>query len=133
LKAPRSPPRRARGRFISVTGPEFRSWLERERATGRRALNAIAPQRRQLLAETHGLERFALRMALVDLTGSVATWGNAVHERLEEAGHVEAAALFATGPPFAATDPSSDDCDRLSEYVEARLQVLGDLLAGHAP
>jgi hypothetical protein len=115
-----------------VITPEFRSWLERERATGRRALNAIARQRRQLLAETHGLERFALRMALVDLTGSVARWGNALYERLEEAGHVEAAAPFATAPPFAATDPSTDDCDQLAEYVEARLQVLGDLLAGDA-
>jgi hypothetical protein len=87
-------------------------------------------QRRLLLEETHGLERFTIRMALVDLTGSVARWGNGLRDGLNKVGHTETAALFAIVPPFAATDPTADDCDRLGEYVEDRLKVLGDLLAG---
>ncbi len=67
-------------------------------------------------------------MALVELTGSVARWGNGLCEGLVKVGRADAAAQFAVRPPFPATDPSSDDCDRLSEYVEVRVESLGDLL-----
>ncbi len=112
--------------------PQFRAWLEREHDWGRHAVHAITRQRRPLLAETHGLERFTLRMALVDLTGSVASWANGLCDGLNKVGHAETAALFAGGPPFAAADPATDDCDQLAEYVEARMQALHDLLAEDA-
>jgi len=112
--------------------PQFRAWLEREHAWGREAVRAIARQRLLLLAQTHGLERFAIRMALVNLTGSVAEWCNGLRDGLNNVGHAETAAVFTIGPPFAATDPTADDCDHLREYVEARMKVLEDLLAGDA-
>jgi hypothetical protein len=96
---------------------------------GSQAVRAIATQRRRLSDHTHGLERFALRMALVDLAGSVARWAIGLHDGLSKAGHVEAAAVFALGPPFPATDPTTDDCDQLGEYVEARMEELQELLA----
>jgi hypothetical protein len=113
--------------------PQFRAWLERERAWGRKAIHAITRQRRLLLAETHGLDRFTLRMALVNLTGSVARWANGLGDGLNKVGHAEAAALFVISPPFAATDPTTEDCDQLAEYVEARTKALRDLLAEDAP
>lgn len=113
--------------------PQFRAWLEHEHDWGRHAVHAITRQRRLLLAETHGLERFTLRMALVNLTGSVARWANGLDDGLEKVGHPETAALFATSPPFAAGDPTTDDCDRLANYVEARMKALRDLLAEDAP
>jgi len=109
--------------------PQFRAWLEQERAWGRQAVHAIRRQRRLLLAETHGLERFTLRMALVSLTVSVARWANNLGDGLTKAGLAEPAAQFAISPPFAATDPTTDDCDELAEYVEARMKALDDLLA----
>jgi hypothetical protein len=72
-------------------------------------------------------------MALVDLTGSVAKWANGLGDGLNKAGRAETAALFAINPPFAAADPSTDDCDQLAEYVEARMEALHDLLAEDAP
>jgi hypothetical protein len=112
--------------------PQFRAWLERERAWGRHAVHAITRQRLQLLEETHGLARFTQRMALVNLTGSIAAWANGLRDGLNKVGHADAAALFGIDPPFAATDPSTDDCDRLAEYVEARMAALGELLAENA-
>jgi hypothetical protein len=112
--------------------PQFRAWLERERDWGRLALQAITRQRRLLLVETHGLDRFTIRMALVNLTGSVARWANGLGDGLSKVGHTKTAGLFAIGPPFAASDPSTDDCDQLAEYVEARVNALYDLLADAA-
>ncbi len=121
----------------SVAGPpltpQFRAWLENEHDWGRHAVHAITRQRRLLLAATHGLDRFTLRMALVNLTGSVARWANGLGNGLNKVGHAETAALFAIDPPFAAADPTSDDCDQLAEYVEARMKALRDLLAEDAP
>ena len=108
--------------------PQFRVWLEHEHAWGGRAVHAIARQRRLLFAETHGLERFTLRMALVNLTGSVAKWASGLDNGLNKVGHAETAALFAIGPPFAATDPTTTDCEQLAEYVEDRMKALHDLL-----
>jgi hypothetical protein len=71
-------------------------------------------------------------MALVNLTGSVARWGNGLHDGFSKVGHAETAAVFALSPPFATTDPTTDDCDHLGEYVEARVKVLHDLLARDA-
>lgn len=68
-------------------------------------------------------------MAIVNLTGSVARWTHGLRDGLNKAGHPETAALFATSPPFAAAEPTTDDCDRLAEYVEARMRALYDLLA----
>lgn len=112
--------------------PQFRAWLENEHAWGEQAVHAITRQRRLLFAETHGLERFTLRMTLVDLTGSVARWGNGLHDGLNKVGHAETAALFAMSPPFAAADPTTDDCDQLAAYVEARMKAVHDLLAEDA-
>jgi hypothetical protein len=109
--------------------PELRAWLERERVWGARALRAIARRGGQFHADGHGLERFSARMALIELTGSVAKWAHGLHDGLDRSGHPEAAAPFAVAPPFVATDPTSGDCERLGEYVEARLEVLRDLLA----
>jgi len=112
--------------------PQFRAWLEREHAWGRQAVHATTRQRRLLLAESHGLERFTRRMAVVNLTGSVARWAHGVGDGLNKVGHTETAALFAVSPPFAAADPSAEDCDRLAEYVETRLGAVDDLLAEDA-
>ena len=86
-------------------------------------------QRRPLLADPHGLDRFTVRMALVNLTGSVARWANGLGDGLGKVGHTETAALFAIRPPFAAADPTTEDCDELAEYVQARVKALHDLLA----
>src|ERR1035437_5883257 len=93
--------------------PELRAWLERERAWGGLALRAIARRGGDLHAENRGLERFGARMALVELTGSGA----------------KGARPSAPPPRFAATDPRRDDRDHLGEYVEARLEILRDVLA----
>jgi hypothetical protein len=66
------------------------------------------------------------------LTSAGASWAKGLHEGLSQAGHAEAAAVFALSPPFAATDPTTDDCDRLGEYVEARMKLLQDLIAEDA-
>ena len=71
-------------------------------------------------------------MALVNLTGSVASWADGLQEGLARTGSTDAAAVFALGPPFAATEPTTGDCDRLAQYVEARMTVLQDLLASDA-
>jgi hypothetical protein len=67
-------------------------------------------------------------MALVELTGSVASWTNGVHDQLAESGHSDAAAVFALSPPFAAADPAAEDYDRLEQHVAARMQVIEELL-----
>ena len=58
-------------------------------------VHAITRERQLLLAETHGLERSTLRMTLVNLTGAVARWANALRDGLDKVGHTETAALFA--------------------------------------
>jgi hypothetical protein len=72
-------------------------------------------------------------MALVNLTGSVARWAHGLGDGLNKVGRAETAALFAIDPPFAAADPTADDCDELAEYVQARMKSLHDLLAEDAP
>jgi hypothetical protein len=113
--------------------PQFRAWLEHEDAWGRHAVHAITRQRRLLLEETHGLERFRLRMALVNLTGSVARWAIGLRDGLNKVGRAETAALFDASPPFAAADPTTDDCDHLAKYVQARMEALRELLAEDGP
>ncbi len=113
--------------------PQFRAWLEKEHEWGRQALHAIGRERRELQRETHGLDRFKLRMALVKLTGSVAQWANGLGKGLNKLDRAEAAALFAISPPFAAADPSADDCDRLAEFVEQRMSAVDEVLAEDAP
>jgi hypothetical protein len=127
-------PTRAGVRFPALSSdaplaPQFRAWLEDERVWGRHAVDAIATQRRLLLANKHGLDRFAIRMALVDLNGSVARWARNLHDGLIKVDDAKAAAVFAISPPFVATDPTIGDCDLLSEYVEVRIDSLRDLLA----
>ena len=112
--------------------PEFRAWLEQETLRGRRVLHAINRQHRLLPTDSHGLGRFAIRMALVDLTGAAARWSRTVHGVLLDAGLPEAAAAFASAPPFAETDTGPEDCERLHEWVQARTNVLDGLLAGAA-
>jgi hypothetical protein len=108
---------------------DFRAWIEQERSWGRHAVAAIARQRGLVLADGSGLERFTVRMALVELTGSVARWGNGLHEGLAKVNRSEAAAVFAVAPPFPATDPHRADYDHLSEHVETRMRALEELLA----
>jgi len=110
--------------------PEFMAWLAHEQAWGRHALRAIAARRRSLLVDSHGLEQFAIRMAIVDLTGAVARWAGGLHDGLSRARQARAAAAFAASPPFAAADPTTGDCDRLAAYVEERMELLEDLLSG---
>ena len=93
----------------------LRRWLESERARGRTAIHEINRQRRLLEGETHGLARFTIRMSVVNLTGACAKWTRRLHDGLSRAGENEAAAMFASSPPFAATDLSSEDCDLLAE------------------
>lgn len=100
---------------------------------GAQAVHAITTQRRLLPGETHGLGRFTRRMAVVNLTGSVAGWAKGLNDGLSQAGHTEAAAPFALSPPFAAADPTTGDCDRLGEYVEVRMKLLQDVLDADAP
>lgn len=106
------------------------AWIEQERRWGGLATQAIARQRREVSRQRSGLERFATRMSLVDLTGSVARWADGLRGGLERAGHLDAAARFAASPPFAAADPTGADCDRLTEYVQARVEILDRLLRG---
>jgi hypothetical protein len=94
-------------------------------------VRAIMRQRR-LPGDTHGLERFKTRMALVNLTGSVASWAQGLHDGLSGAGNTEAAAVFVPSPPFAATDPTTGDYEQLGDFVEARMKVLEELLASDA-
>ena len=109
--------------------PALRGWLEGERAWGRHALHAAGAQRERLIGETHGLERFARRMALVSLTGSVAKWANGLHEGLTRNGQLAAAAAFQAPPPFPDTDAGPADCDRLSDYLHAHIDAIGEVLA----
>jgi hypothetical protein len=111
--------------------PQFRAWVERERAWGARAVAAIDRGARES-SDATGLERFATRMAIVELTGSVARWANGVNAGLCRAGCAEAAAAFARTPPVAGAPPTPDDYHRLDEYVQARLKVLVELLATNA-
>jgi hypothetical protein len=108
--------------------PDFRAWVEAERAWGARAVAAIDRRSRQPSGAS-GLERFAARMAMVELTGSVARWANRLHDGLCRAGCAEAAAAFATTPPVAGAPPTSDDYHRLGDYVQARMTVLAELLS----
>jgi hypothetical protein len=94
-------------------------------------VRAITRQRR-LPDDAHGLERFKTRMALVNLTGSAASWAKGLHNGLSRTGNTEAAAMFARSPPFAATDPTTGDYDQLGDFVEARMKVLEELLASDA-
>jgi hypothetical protein len=68
-------------------------------------------------------------MALVEITGSVAKWAHGLHEGLGRAGDPDSAAAFAGAPPFAASDPTKGDCERLGDYVQARIELLRKVLA----
>lgn len=116
----------------SQSPPDFRTWVERERDWGLAALGAVDRTRRQVLEEKHGLDRFSVRMGLVELTGAVAAWSHNLRAGFEKHGDAPEAAEFAAPPPFADTDPSAADCDRLSDYVEARRRQLADWLADDA-
>lgn len=115
---------------MTVSNPEVRRWLEQERDWGLRARAMLARRRPQNAREVHGLDRFALRMGLVELTGSVAAWANGLHSGLLKWEEPEAAARFAVGPPFAATEPGQADYDRLTDYLQERIELLRRLLAG---
>jgi hypothetical protein len=89
----------------------------------------VARQRLRLSESVHGLDRFALRMALVELTGSVAAWANGLGQGLLKWDQESAAADFAAGPPFASTDLTPADYDQLEDYLESRIDLLRELLA----
>jgi hypothetical protein len=104
--------------------PELRDWLEQERTWGAHARHAISQLSRSAPPHPHGLERFRVRMALVDLTGSVAAWAKGLLDGLTRWGFDEAAAAFQTGPPFPATDLSAADYDRLKSNCQCAQFVL---------
>lgn len=112
--------------------PEFRAWLEQERGWGSEAIQEISRRRRAAAGERHGLERFTVRMGLVELTGSIAAWAGGLHAGLIKAGAGEAAASFAFSPPFA-SEVEDADFDRLRDYVAIRVELLAGLLAGKPP
>ena len=68
-------------------------------------------------------------MALVSLTGSVARWANGLHEGLTRNGLLQAAAAFESPPPFPDTDAGPADCDRLRDYLERRIDAIGEILS----
>jgi hypothetical protein len=99
---------------------------------GGQIARAIARQRGELPSDARGLDQFAVRMALVELTGSVARWANRLHDGLGKAGHTEAAAVFALSPPFADPVPTPGAFDSLDRFVAERVKVLQHLLAAEA-
>lgn len=107
----------------------FRVWVEQEIAWAAAALGAIARQRELLQADPHGLDRFTVRMRLVKVTGAVAAWSNNLRAGFEKAGRADIAAQLAAEPPFAATDATTEDCDRLAGHVESRRGILRGFLA----
>jgi len=76
------------------------------------------------------MDRFSRRMALVELTGSVAAWAKGLAKGLEKVGRSDSADLFSVSPPFASAGSGADGYDELHEYVQARMTALADLLAG---
>lgn len=107
--------------------PESRAWAETERMRGAQLVRAIVRQR-ELPGDTHGLGRFRTRMALVELTGTVASWAGGVHDRLITTRNSEAAAVFGEAPPFADAEPAAGEYDQLLDFVQARMRVLEELL-----
>lgn len=118
---------------IPTLTPELRAWLEQERSWGAHAREAVSRLSSSASPHPQGLERFGARMALVDLTGSVAAWANGLHGGLNRWGFDEAAAAFETGPPFPATDLGAADYDHLAEYLEIRMGVLRELSEADEP
>ena len=112
--------------------PEFRAWLEQERTWGSLATREITRRRRAADGEMHGLERFTVRMGLVQLTGSIAAWADGLRAGLHKRGFEDAAARFASSPPFAG-EVADADFQRLQDYVVARVELLGELLAETPP
>jgi len=108
--------------------PDFREWLEKERSWGRRARHAIANRESRLTREMAGIDRFALRIEFVELTGAVAHWARGLQGALAGIGRPEAAAPFAQPPPFASEAPADGDFARLDHYLEARVALLEELL-----
>ena len=109
--------------------PERRAWLRQERDWGALAARAIERRAQELHPGDAGLERFGVRMALVELTGAVARWAHGLVDGLTRAGRADTAAAFAGAPPFAATEPTRADCERLREYVHTRVELLNTVLA----
>jgi hypothetical protein len=112
--------------------PEFRAWLEQELTWGSRAIREISRQRGAADEGLHGLERFTVRMGLVELTGSIAAWAHGLQAGLLKVGAEQAAARFAMSPPFAG-EIAGDDYGRLEDYVASRVELLGELLADTPP
>ena len=101
-------PRRPPSRLHHSSGP---GWNRNMTGADTRS-HAIAPQRRLLARRDPRAEQFRLRMALVNLTGSVARWANGLADGRWAMRECRAVRI---NPPFAAADPSNDDCDQLAE------------------
>ncbi len=112
-----------------TTRQQMRLWLKSEQARGRDGIRQINRQRRMMATASNGLARFTVRMALVQETGATAKWARRIHDGLIRWDERDAAEAFAAAPPFAATDPAPEDCDRLSDWIQDRVAVLADLLA----
>jgi hypothetical protein len=109
--------------------PEFRTWLDHERAWARYALRAITDRRELSAAEVHPMERFGLRMSVVNLTGAVAHWAHGLCAGLEKVGHVDGLEVLAAGPPFSSADITQEDFDRLEAFVESGVSLIEVVLA----
>ena len=108
--------------------PELRAWLEQEHRWGSHALAAISRLQDRGPSQNSGLDRFRARMALVELTGSVAAWAEGLRAGLARWEFAGAATAFADGPPFPQTDTRNTDYEQLSDYVQAGMTFLAALL-----
>ena len=109
--------------------PEYLDWLARERQWGRRALEMLAELRASAPRGEHGIDRFALRMSAVRLTGSVAGWSHNLcaglaREGFEAGGDPE--------PPFLPSDGSAGALEPLERFINAKLGLIESALGNAA-
>ena len=112
--------------------PAFRAWLEQERSWGSQAIREISRQREAADGRLRGLERFTVRMSLVELTGLIAAWANGLQAGLIKVGAGDGARPFAVSPPFA-EEVTEADYDHLKDYLAVRVEILTELLADAPP
>ncbi len=78
------------------------------------------------------MDRFALRMSLVDLTGAVARWAHVLSAGLEKVGRGDSAVVLAAGPPFSSGEVETEDFERLREFIEHGADLIEMVLADDA-
>ena len=105
---------------------DYLDWLARERHWGQRALDTLAGLRSRTRRGEHGIDRFALRMSAVRLTGSVAGWSHNLCAGLAREG------LY-TGPdpepPFLPSDGSAGELEPLERFIDAKIELIRSVLS----